>query len=89
MIPAPFIGQLHIVVAGGTGEKSAWFPGWLGSKSASKKIRLPANWDNCLKQVDNNCNDYLIKPKTGITEACCDEVLMRQTCLSENCLSVI
>ena len=49
MIPAPFIGQLHIIVAGGTGEKSALFPGWLGSKSASKKIRLPANWDELLK----------------------------------------
>ncbi|HEY3277105.1 MAG TPA: hypothetical protein VGJ94_10830 [Syntrophorhabdaceae bacterium] len=45
MIPAPFIGQLHIIVAGGTGEKSALFPGWLGSKSASRKIRLPSNWD--------------------------------------------
>ncbi len=44
MIPAPFIGQLHIIVAGGTGEKSALFPGWLGSKSASKKIRLPSDW---------------------------------------------
>jgi hypothetical protein len=50
MIPAPFIGQLHIIVAGGTGEKSAWFPGWLGSKSASRKIRLPANWDELLEK---------------------------------------
>jgi hypothetical protein len=49
MIPAPFIGQLHIIVAGGTGEKSALFPGWLGSKSASKKIRLPANWSELLE----------------------------------------
>ncbi len=49
MIPAPFIGQLNIIVAGGTGEKSALFPGWLGSKSASKKIRLPANWDELLE----------------------------------------
>jgi hypothetical protein len=48
MIPSPFIGQLHIIVAGGTGEKSALFPGWLGSKSASRKIRLPSNWDELL-----------------------------------------
>jgi len=48
MIPAPFIGQLNIIVAGGTGEKCALFPGWLGSKSASKKIRLPSNWDELL-----------------------------------------
>jgi hypothetical protein len=52
MIPAPFIGQLHIIVAGGTGEKSALFPGWLGSKSASKKIRLPSNWDELLGKVE-------------------------------------
>jgi len=49
MIPSPFIGQLHIIVAGGTGEKSALFPGWLGSKSASRKIRLPSNWDELLE----------------------------------------
>lgn len=53
MIPAPFIGQLHIIVAGGTGEKSALFPGWLGSKSASKKIRLPSNWDELLKAASD------------------------------------
>jgi hypothetical protein len=53
MIPAPFIGQLHIIVAGGTGEKSAWFPGWLGSKSASRKIRLPSNWDELLEKAGN------------------------------------
>jgi hypothetical protein len=51
MIPAPFIGQLNIIVAGGTGEKTAFFPGWLGSKSASKKIRLPANWDELVENA--------------------------------------
>ena len=52
MIPAPFIGQLHIIVAGGTGEKSALFPGWLGSKSASRKIRLPSDWDELLEKAE-------------------------------------
>ncbi len=51
MVPSPFIGQLHIVVAGGTGEKCALFPGWLGSKSASKKIRLPSNWYELLGEI--------------------------------------
>lgn len=51
MIPTPFIGQLHIIVAGGTGEKTALFPGWLGSKSASKKIRMPSNWDELLENA--------------------------------------
>jgi hypothetical protein len=44
LVPKPFIDQLLILVAGGTGEKSMLIPGWAGGTPVCREIRLPANW---------------------------------------------
>jgi hypothetical protein len=51
MIPQPLIGQFIILYAGGSGEKSMLIPGWFGAeKAVSKEVRLPANWEDLLKE---------------------------------------
>jgi hypothetical protein len=50
MIPVPLIDQFLILVSGGPGEKSMLIPGWVGSKAISREIRLPANWEELLRE---------------------------------------
>jgi hypothetical protein len=50
MIQVPFIEQLAILVAGGVGEKDELIPLW--SPPVSREIRLPPNWDELLKQAE-------------------------------------
>lgn len=44
MIPKPFFEALHIIVAGGTGEKSMILPCWAAGRMVSQEIRLPYGW---------------------------------------------
>ena len=52
MIPVPSIDQFLILVSGGPGEKSMLIPGWVGSKAISREIRLPANWEELLREAN-------------------------------------
>jgi hypothetical protein len=44
LIPKPFLDNLLVIVAGGTGEKSMLLPCWVAGSPVSAAIRLPANW---------------------------------------------
>jgi hypothetical protein len=48
MVPNPYMEQLLILVAGGTGEKSMLIPGWSDSGIMSKEVRLPSSWEEIL-----------------------------------------
>lgn len=48
LVSKPFIDQMLIVVAGGTGEKSLLVPGWTAGHAVSREIRLPSNWRELL-----------------------------------------
>lgn len=49
MIPVPYIDNLLILVAGGTGAKSMVIPCWFStSKVISREIKLPAHWEELL-----------------------------------------
>ena len=44
LIDKPFINNIQILVAGGTGEKSMILPCRAAGSPATSEIRLPANW---------------------------------------------
>lgn len=51
LIPMPLIGELTILVSGGTGEKSMVMPVWNGYKKVlSKEIKLTGNWERLLSE---------------------------------------
>jgi hypothetical protein len=55
MIPVPYVDNLVILVAGGTGEKSMIVPGWFASsKVVSREITLPTEWDQLLLEGREN-----------------------------------
>jgi hypothetical protein len=52
MVQVPFIRELTIIVAGGVGEKDELIPLW--SPPVSREIKLPPNWDELLKQAEED-----------------------------------
>ena len=49
LVSKPFMDNLLVIVAGGTGEKSMILPCWTAGKPVSAKIRLPGNWGELIK----------------------------------------
>ncbi len=49
-VPKPFLDQLLIITAGGTGEKSMILPCWAAGSPVSGEIRLPSNWKELTAQ---------------------------------------